>query len=172
MMDVSGSMGEFEKYIARTFYFWMVRFLRTKYNNVEIVFITHHTEAKEVDEEDFFTLGESRRHAVSSAYQLALELIERALSTPALEHLPLPLLRRRQLGRRRQPALRAAGRPAHRALQRLRLRRDPGVLLRSATTLMSAFAAIKDERFIPVVIRNKAEVYPALRRFFALREAA
>src|SRR5437667_5830389 len=30
MMDVSGSMGEFEKYIARSFYFWMVRFLRTK----------------------------------------------------------------------------------------------------------------------------------------------
>ena len=42
----------------------------------------------------------------------------------------------------------------------------------SATTLMSAFSAIKDERFIPVVIRNKAEVYPALRRFFSLREAA
>src|SRR5947209_13270925 len=38
MMDVSGSMGEFEKYIARSFYFWMVRFLRTKYNNVQIVF--------------------------------------------------------------------------------------------------------------------------------------
>ena len=32
MMDVSGCMGEFEKYIARSFYFWMVRFLRTKYD--------------------------------------------------------------------------------------------------------------------------------------------
>src|SRR5262249_51294878 len=41
------SMGEFEKYIARSFYFWMVRFLRTKYSNVKIVFISHHTEAKE-----------------------------------------------------------------------------------------------------------------------------
>ena len=46
MRDVSGSMGEFEKYITRSFYFWMVRFLRTKYSNVEIVFITHHTEAQ------------------------------------------------------------------------------------------------------------------------------
>src|SRR5262249_42502652 len=34
MMDVSGSMGEFKKYIARSFYFWMVRFLKTKYDNV------------------------------------------------------------------------------------------------------------------------------------------
>src|SRR5258708_8281968 len=48
MMEVSGSMGEFEKYIARSFYFWMVRFLRTKYNNVHIVFISHLTASKGV----------------------------------------------------------------------------------------------------------------------------
>ena len=59
MIDVSGSMGEFKKYIARSFYFWTVRFLRTKYDNVEIVFISHHTEAREVSEEQFFTQGES-----------------------------------------------------------------------------------------------------------------
>lgn len=59
IMDTSGSMGHFEKYIARTFFFWMVRFLRTKYEKVEIAFIAHHTEAKEVTEEQFFTKGES-----------------------------------------------------------------------------------------------------------------
>ena len=75
MMDISGSMGEFEKYIARSFYFWMVRFLRTKYNNVKIVFISHHTEAKEVTEEEFFTHGESGGTQVSSAYELALQII-------------------------------------------------------------------------------------------------
>ena len=37
MMDTSGSMGVFEKYIARSFFFWMTRFLRTKYENVEMV---------------------------------------------------------------------------------------------------------------------------------------
>src|SRR4029079_7082213 len=76
MRDVSGSMGEFEKYITRSFYFWMVRFLRTKYNRVQIVFVTHHTEAREVDEDAFFTLGESGGTKVSSAYQLALEIVE------------------------------------------------------------------------------------------------
>ncbi|MGG3245878.1 DUF444 family protein, partial [Brevibacillus formosus] len=35
MMGTSGSMGVFEKYIARSFFFWMVRFLRTKYEKVE-----------------------------------------------------------------------------------------------------------------------------------------
>src|SRR5438874_11162755 len=76
MMDVSGSMGEFEKYIARSFYFWMVRFLRTKYNNVQIVFISHHTEAKDVTEEEFFHKGESGGTQVSSAYKLALDIIK------------------------------------------------------------------------------------------------
>src|ERR671933_618580 len=75
LMDISGSMGEFKKYIARSFYFWMVRFLRTKYDNVEIVFISHHTEAREVTEEQFFTQGESGGTVVSSAYQLALDII-------------------------------------------------------------------------------------------------
>jgi sporulation protein YhbH len=46
MRDASGSMGEFKKYITRSLFFWMVRFLRTKYQDVEIVFITHHSETR------------------------------------------------------------------------------------------------------------------------------
>ena len=49
MMDTSGSMGSFEKYVARSFFFWMTRFLRHQYENVEIVFIAHHTEAERSD---------------------------------------------------------------------------------------------------------------------------
>ena len=59
MMDTSGSMGQWEKYMARSFFFWMTRFLRTKYERVEIEFIAHHTEAKVVTEEEFFKKGES-----------------------------------------------------------------------------------------------------------------
>jgi sporulation protein YhbH len=77
MRDVSGSMGEFEAYICRSFYFWMVQFLKTKYTNTEIVFITCHTEAKEVDEHSFFGLGESGGTRMSSAYSLALDVIDK-----------------------------------------------------------------------------------------------
>ena len=77
MMDTSGSMGVFEKYIARSFFFWMTRFLRTKYEKVEIVFIAHHTEAKEVTEEAFFSKGESGGTICSSAYRKALEIIDK-----------------------------------------------------------------------------------------------
>lgn len=75
MRDASGSMGEFKKYIARSFFFWMFRFLRTQYREVHIAFVTHHVEAKEVDEDAFFRLGESGGTRASSAYQLALDLI-------------------------------------------------------------------------------------------------
>jgi hypothetical protein len=75
MRDVSGSMGEFEAYICRSFYFWMLRFLRTKYTNCEIVFITCHTEAREVDEAQFFSLGDSGGTRMSSAYALAIDII-------------------------------------------------------------------------------------------------
>jgi sporulation protein YhbH len=77
MMDTSGSMGSFEKRIARTFFFWMVRFLRTKYTAVTIRFLAHHTEAREVSEEQFFFKAESGGTKVSSVYQLANEIVRR-----------------------------------------------------------------------------------------------
>lgn len=77
MMDTSGSMGLFEKYSARTFFFWMTRFLRTKYEHVQIRYIAHHTEAREVTEEHFFTKGESGGTICSSAYEYALRMIEK-----------------------------------------------------------------------------------------------
>lgn len=77
MRDVSGSMGEFEAYVCRSFYFWMLRFLRKKYSTADIVFITCHTEAKEVDEHSFFSLGDSGGTKMSEAYKLAMDIIER-----------------------------------------------------------------------------------------------
>jgi len=77
MRDVSGSMGEFEAYICRSFYFWMLRFLRKKYSNADIVFITCHTEAKEVDEQAFFSLGDSGGTKMSEAYKLAMAIVDK-----------------------------------------------------------------------------------------------
>lgn len=75
MADISGSMGEFEKYVSRAFYWWAVSFLRSKFTKVDIVFITHDTEAKEVDEEQFFTRGSGGGTKCSSAYQKTLDII-------------------------------------------------------------------------------------------------
>ena len=76
MMDVSGSMGTMKKYLARSFFFWLVEFLRQIYSRVQIRFIAHTTEAKLVDEHEFFHKGESGGTFCYSAYDLAIHLIE------------------------------------------------------------------------------------------------
>ncbi|HUO05201.1 MAG TPA: sporulation protein YhbH [Candidatus Binataceae bacterium] len=75
IMDTSGSMDTMKKYLARSFFFLLYQFISTRYRNVEIVFIAHHTEASEVTEEEFFHKGESGGTFISSGYQRALQII-------------------------------------------------------------------------------------------------
>lgn len=76
LMDRSGSMDDDKKYIAKSFFFWLAHFCRTKYNHVELIFIAHDTVAKIVPEKDFFKITNSGGTMCSSAYLLALEHIE------------------------------------------------------------------------------------------------
>ena len=76
IMDTSGSMGTVKKYLARSFYFLLYQFVRLKYQEVEVVFIAHHTEAKEVNEQEFFHKVESGGTYISSGYQRALDIID------------------------------------------------------------------------------------------------
>jgi sporulation protein YhbH len=76
MMDVSGSMGTTKKYLARSFFFWLVEFLKLIYSNVQIRFIAHTTEARLVDEHEFFHKGESGGTFCHSAYDFAIYLVE------------------------------------------------------------------------------------------------
>ena len=75
IMDTSGSMDSMKKYLARSFFFLLYQFVSTKYQNVELVFIGHHTQAREVTEEEFFHKGESGGTLISSGYAKALEII-------------------------------------------------------------------------------------------------
>jgi uncharacterized sporulation protein YeaH/YhbH (DUF444 family) len=67
LMDVSGSMTEHMKDLAKRFYMLLYIFLTRRYKHVEIVFIRHTHEAKEVDEETFFNSPETGGTVVSSA---------------------------------------------------------------------------------------------------------
>lgn len=75
IMDTSGSMDRMKKYLARSFFFLLYQFVRSKYQKTELVFIAHHTQAKEVDEDTFFHKGDSGGTLISSGYQKALEII-------------------------------------------------------------------------------------------------
>lgn len=75
VMDVSASMGEQEKELAKRFYLLLYRFLQRKYKNVDVVFIRHHTTAKEVNEDEFFNSKESGGTVVSTGLQMASDII-------------------------------------------------------------------------------------------------
>jgi hypothetical protein len=77
VMDVSGSMTTDKKFLARSFCFLMYQFLRSKYDTLEIVFITHDVDAREVDENSFFTQGTSGGTVASSGVGLVEEVIEK-----------------------------------------------------------------------------------------------
>ena len=75
LMDVSGSMDEGRKDLSKRFFILLYLFLTRHYEKIEIVFIRHHTQAQEVDEENFFHARETGGTVVSSALVLMEEVI-------------------------------------------------------------------------------------------------
>lgn len=165
MMDVSGSMGTFEKYVSRAFYYWMVRFLRTKYDRVDIRFIAHHAEAKEVTEEEFFTRGESGGTRASTAYALALELIREQYPPDSWNIYPFHFSdgdnwpsdneRCRELAEELLGIVNLFG---YGEIRQGRYAYH--------STLMQTLQRLGSPKLVTVTISDKADVYHALRSFF------
>lgn len=168
MMDTSGSMGPFEKYIARSFFFWMVRFLRTKYKNVQIIFLAHHTEAKEVTEEEFFTKGESGGTRCSSVYKLALDIIEKRYSPADYNIYPFHFSDGDNLTSDNDLCVQLVNKLAD-ICNIFGYGEIVGPYYRHST-LMSVYKKIINPKFTSVTIRDKAGVYPALRTFFSKKD--
>ncbi len=75
IMDVSGSMDEAKKDVAKRFFILLYLFLTRTYDTIELVFIRHHTSAKEVSEQDFFYSRETGGTVVSSALEMMGDII-------------------------------------------------------------------------------------------------
>ena len=75
LMDVSGSMDEARKDLAKRFFILLYLFLTKHYEKIELVFIRHHTQAQEVDEQNFFHATETGGTVVSSALVLMEEIV-------------------------------------------------------------------------------------------------
>ena len=76
VMDVSASMGEWEKEMSKRFFMLLYLFLTRSYERVDLVFVRHHTIAKEVDEDEFFHSRETGGTLVSPALELMNEIIK------------------------------------------------------------------------------------------------
>ena len=177
MMDVSASMDTMKKYLARSYFFWMLSFLKTVYKHVAIRFIAHTTEAKLVDEETFFHRGESGGTFCYTAYDLAGELIDTEYPTSSWNVYPFHFSDGEDW-------------EAERTIASLKSILDRGVAAfgygeiqneYSASVLMKAYyeafglrqrecddftyfeSTGAEAPFLGVVIRSREDLYPALR---------
>jgi uncharacterized protein len=181
LMDRSGSMTTEKKYIAKSFFFWLVRFLRLKYHTVDTVFIAHDTEAQVVPEQDFFTLSNSGGTLCSAAYRVALAHLHQhhpparwnnyvfhfsdgdnwEEDNPACRELVTQLLAHTAMvgyGEIRYDESTFYG---------WSNRYEPGW-----STLHKELSTITHPRFITVIIKRKEDVYQALQTFLARPEGA
>jgi uncharacterized sporulation protein YeaH/YhbH (DUF444 family) len=114
-MDVSSSMTEHDRKLAKTFFFWVVQGLRRQYTHLEAVFVAHTVEAWEFAEAEFFQVSGSGGTVASTAFRNA------AVRPEPLQLVRVLRLRRRELPQRpRSGASGADGARRHRELRRLR----------------------------------------------------
>ncbi len=167
MMDTSGSMGIWEKYMARSFFFWMTRFLRTKYEHVAIEFIAHHTEAKSVSEDDFFNKGESGGTICSSAYEKALELIHAKYPVSQYNIYPFHFSDGDNLSSDNGKCVKLIEELL--AYSNMFCYGEVNQYSRNSS-LMSVYKNIKHEQFHYFILKNKSDVFHAMKRFFQKTE--
>lgn len=157
-------MGAFEKFCARSFFFWMARFLRKKYEHVDMVFIAHHTEAQEVSEESFFSKGESGGTICSSAYRKALEVIDTRFPPERYNIYPIHFSDGDNLSSDNDRCIKLV----KQLMDRSNIFGYGEVnQYNRGSTLMSVYRHLEDPRFRYSIIREKREVYDALKTIFA-----
>jgi uncharacterized protein len=76
MLDVSGSMSDRDRKLAKTFFFWVVQGLRREYRSLETVFVAHTTEAWEFSEPDFFQVTGSGGTVSSTGFLKVREIMD------------------------------------------------------------------------------------------------
>ncbi|MEH0156783.1 DUF444 family protein [Limibacter armeniacum] len=167
LMDTSASMDQIKKYLARSFYFLLYSFLKNRYRNTEIVFVAHHTEAKEVTENEFFHKVESGGTMISSGYKKVLEIIEQRYN-PAIWNI---YAFHCSDGDNFSSDNRAAVEYAKQLTEVCNLfgygEIKPNTSY-SWSSMIDEFRKIEAENFISLKIRNKENIWPALKKFLTL----
>jgi len=76
LLDVSGSMGERERQISKTFFFWAIQGLRRQYRHLDLVFVAHTSDAWEFQEEEFFRVSGTGGTVASAGLKKVREIID------------------------------------------------------------------------------------------------
>lgn len=161
IMDVSGSMDSTKKYLARSFFFVLSKFLRRKYNNIAFEFVSHTTTAKRVNEHEFFHKAESGGTYISSGLDMALDIINKDYPKEMWNIYPVYASDGDNWTEDNDKAMEAV-----KKLCSISNMFGYAELLPStySTTMYYRFKKeIKEENFIPVVVKEKKDLWEALK---------
>ena len=168
MMDTSGSMDTKKKFLARSFFFLLYQFVKIKYSNTELVFISHHTEAQEVTEEEFFHKGQSGGTYISSAYKLALEIIKSRYNSAVWNVYAFHGSDGDNWSNDNQEAVKTAQELAETCNLFGYGEIKPGLTGGFESTMFKTFAPVKGDNFTMVKITRKEEIWPAFKKLISL----
>ncbi|KAA2235857.1 YeaH/YhbH family protein [Salinarimonas soli] len=180
LMDVSGSMTEHMKDLAKRFFMLLHVFLTRRYRHVEIVFIRHTHEAREVDEETFFRSAETGGTLVSSAFVEMRRIVEERFS-PADWNIYAAQASDGDNdygdGATTSALLREAILPVCQHFAYLEVGAEPGSgggFLERETTLWRTYQALKGEGAEMAMrrVRHRRDIFPVFRDLFQKRDAA
>lgn len=167
MADISASMGENEKYLTKAFCWWAVNFLRSKYPKVEMVFLTHDTDAKEATEEEFFTrASHGGGTKCSSANQMALDVMEERYPSDRYNVYPLHFSDGDNFPTDNEECVRLVNELLDRDISQYAYV-QVGNRAGGPSRLSKHYEAnIDDDRFQSLMIDDKQAVLPALKQVF------
>jgi sporulation protein YhbH len=167
IMDTSGSMDTLKKYLARSFFFLLHAFVSAKYQNVEVVFVAHHTEAREVSEEEFFHKGESGGTFVSSGYVKALEVIAARYHPSLWNVYAFHCSDGDNFSSDNEAALRAAEALCEVCNLFGYGEIKPRGLHRYESSLLNLFRRLEADNYQTVLIEEKEDIWPSFRAFLS-----
>jgi uncharacterized sporulation protein YeaH/YhbH (DUF444 family) len=170
LMDVSASMTEGKKDLAKRFFTLLYLFLSRKYQRVELVFIRHTDNAQEVDEHGFFHDQQSGGTVVLSALKLMQEIAVARYPSDAWNIYGAQVSDGDAFGadpEKSRAYLNEQLLPLSRYFAYIEVPDDP----MRTSPLSYAYQRIESDKFAMSSVSSKGEVYPVLRELFK-REAA
>jgi uncharacterized sporulation protein YeaH/YhbH (DUF444 family) len=170
LMDVSASMSEQKKDLAKRFFTLLYLFLSRKYEHVELVFIRHTSNAEEVDEQAFFHDPQTGGTVVMSALNLMIEILEDRYSPSQWNIYGAQVSDGDAFGSDPQRSAMRLSKdilPLCRYFAYVEIPDSPS----SITPLSAAYSQIRDATFAMSTVMDRGDVYPVLRELFQ-RETA
>ncbi len=166
LMDVSASMTEEKKDLAKRFFTLLYLFLMRKYDTVELVFIRHTDDAQEVDEDTFFHDTKSGGTVVLSALKLMLSIIQDRYPSDSWNIYGAQVSDGDAFGadpEKSRTMLADQIMPLARYFAYVEVPDDPD----RTSPLSYAYQRIEDENFAMKTVADRSEVYPVLRKLFS-----